>query len=140
MSAKIDEILKQRRAAEQPEEAEPEGDKFYSILLLEGVQEHFFEVQFRSGLQTCFSYNDLTWFVHDPDSGCIDLEFGGIQVTVKGRGLMPIFNGVKAKRLAWVKEAAEPLQDHKGNDCFVEEITITPPSDFTADGEEAAQQ
>ena len=41
------------------------------------------------------------------------------------------FNGVKGKRVAWVKEADSNLQDHKDNECFVEEISITPPKGFT---------
>jgi hypothetical protein len=38
---------------------------------------------------------------------------------------------VKGKRVAWVKEADSNLQDHKDNDCFIEEISITPPKGFT---------
>lgn len=134
MQSKIDDIIKQRQAAvEQPAEA-PEADKFFSVLLGEGMQEHFLELQFRNGLQTCFSYTDLLWFNHDPEAGCIDLEFGGFLVTIKGRGLRPIFMGVKNKRVAWVKEADSELQDHKENESYVEEISITPPKGF-AEGE-----
>lgn len=131
MSDKIDEILKQRQAASTPSELTPDGDKFFSILIGEGMQEHFLELQFQNGLQTCFSYSDLLWFNHDPEVGCIDLEFGGFLVTIKGRGLRPIFSGIKAKRVAWVKEADSAMQDHKDNDTFVEDISITPPKGFT---------
>ena len=130
MQTKIDEIIKQRQAVADPSQGEPEADKFFSVLLGEGMQENFLELQFRNGLQTCFSYTDLLWFNHDPSAGCIDLEFGGFLITVKGRGLKPIFNVVKNKRVAWVKEADSNLQDHKENDCFVEEISITPPKGF----------
>ena len=131
MADKIDEILKARQAAEKPAELTPDGDKFFSILIGEGMQENFLELQFRNGLQTCFSYTDLLWFNHDPESGCIDLEFGGFLITIKGRGLRTIFNGMTGKRLAWVKEADSNLQDHKDNEFFVEEISITPPKGFT---------
>ena len=136
MSGRIDEILKQRQ---QPA-AEPEtkGDKFYSVLLADGLQENFLELQFRNGLQTCFSYSDLLWFSHDPEAGCIDLEFGGFLITIKGRGLRTLFAGVKNKRVAWVKEADSELQDHEENESFVEGITITPPSDFSG-GENSEQ-
>ncbi|TLD71468.1 hypothetical protein FEM03_08050 [Phragmitibacter flavus] len=137
MADKIDDILKQRQAAPVP--AESEDDKFFSILVGEGNQEHFLELRFQNGLQTCFSYDGLIWFNHDPETGCIDLEFGGFLVTIKGRGLRPIFNGVKGKRVAWVKEADSEMQDHKGNDCYVEAITITPPNDFSEE-EPAAQK
>lgn len=136
MADKIDEILKQRQAvAAEPETA---GDKFFSILVGEGLQENFLEFQFQNGLQTCFNYSDLLWFNHDPEAGCIDLEFGGFLITVKGRGLRPLFNGIKGKRVAWVKEADDELQDHKDNECFVESISITPPKDFA--GEEASEE
>lgn len=137
MSDKIDEILKARQTATSPAPVTDNDDKFFSILVGEGMQEHFLELQFQNGLQTCFSYSDLLWFNHDPESGCIDLEFGGFLVTVKGRGLRPLFHGVKGKRVAWVKEADTDLQDHKDNESFVESITITPPKGFSE--EEAAE-
>ncbi|SKB01875.1 hypothetical protein SAMN02745166_03491 [Prosthecobacter debontii] len=136
MSTKIDEILNQRRTQEKPEE--PTGEKFFSALLGEGMYENFLELQFRNGLQTCFSYSDLTWFSHDPESGCLDLEFGGFLITVKGRGLQPLFNSIKSKRVAWVKEANHDLQDHAGNECFIEEIMIQPPQGFTGEPTEAS--
>ena len=131
---RIDEILQQRQKAEKPPEAEAEGDKFYSALVGDAIHEHFLELRFANGLQTCFSYGDLMWFNHDPEAGCIDLAFGGFLVTVKGRGLASLFHSIKQKRVGWVKEADTSLQDHKGNECFIEEITITPPESFTDEG------
>jgi hypothetical protein len=128
---RIDEIIQQRQRAEKPAETQTEGDKFYSVFVGDAIQEHFLEFQFANGLQTCFSYTDLLWFNHDPESGCIDLAFGGFLVTIKGRGLRPIFDGVKQKRVGWVKEADARLQDHPGNETFIQEISITPPKDFT---------
>lgn len=133
MSDKIDEIIKKRQSAEKPAEVMSDGDKFFSTLVGEGMQEHFLELQFKNGLQTCFSYTDLLWFNHDPESGCIDAEIGGFLITIKGRGLRPLFNGIKAKRVAWVKEADSELQDHKDNESFVEEISITPPKGFSVE-------
>jgi hypothetical protein len=43
MADKIDEILKARQAAEKPAELTPDGDKFFSILIGEGMQENFLE-------------------------------------------------------------------------------------------------
>lgn len=137
MADKIDEILQRRQAEKAATEPEEGDDKFFSVLRGEGLQENFLELQFRNGLQTCFSYSDLLWFNHDPESGCIDLEIGGFLITIKGRGLKPIFNGVKAKRVAWVKEADTELQDHKDNATYVEEISITPPKGFSGEEEPA---
>ena len=128
---RIDEIIQQRQKAEKQAEAPAEGDKFYSVFVGDAIQEHFMEFQFANGLQTCFSYTDLMWFNHDPEAGCIDLAFGDFLVTIKGRGLKPIFESVKQKRVGWVKEADAQLQDHKGNETFIQEISITPPKNFT---------
>lgn len=129
MVSKIEEILNERRGKAVPEDS-PAGDKFFSILRGEGLHEHFLELQFRNGLQTCFSYDGLSWFNYDPESGCIDLEFGGFLVTVRGRGLKPLFNGIKSKRVAWVREANDVIQDHTGNESYVEEISITAPQGY----------
>lgn len=123
----IDKVLQSRRQAEAPA-AESEDDKFFSILVGETVQEHFLELKSRLGPRTCFPYNDLQWFNYDPESGTIDLEFGGFLVTLKGRGLGDrLFTGFRQKRVAWVKECDVEMQDHKGNATFIEAITITPP-------------
>lgn len=127
---RIDEILQQRQKAEKPAAPAEEGDKFYSVLVGDAIHEHFLELRFSNGLQTCFSYNDLMWFNHDPEAGCIDLAFGEFLVTIKGRGLAPLFLGIKQKRLGWVKEADAELQDHEGNTVFVEALTITPPKEL----------
>jgi hypothetical protein len=132
----IDRVLQERRTAAAPAPEEAEGDKFFSILVGETMQENFLELQFRIGLKTCFSYTDLMWFNYDPEAGCIDLEFGGFLVTLKGRGLGErLFNGLKQKRVAWVKESSSEMQDHKGIDTFIEEITITPPKGETPPSE-----
>lgn len=131
----IDQILQRRRQAEKPEPVEEkQQDKFFSILLGEG-QENFFEVQSREGVHTCFSYSNLSWVVYHPTDGLM-LEFGGILVTIEGRGLHPkLFTGIKQKRVAWVKEADTDMQDHKDNDTYISGITITPPDGFGDEGE-----
>jgi len=130
--SKIDEILKEREGKSKASvhrlsEAKGE-DKFFSIIAGEGMEENFLELRFKSGMSTCFSYSDLMWFNHDPEAGCLDLEFGGFLVTVEGRGLCPeLFNGIKQKRVAWVKEADSDMQDHEGNTTYVASILLTPP-------------
>ena len=132
----IDAILEQRRQAEKPPAGDTQAveDKFFGILVGEGFQENFLELRFRDGLQLCLSYMDLSWFHFVPDEHCIDLEFGGFLVSIKGRGLVPkMFQELKRKRVAWIKEADSELQDHKDNDTFVEEIVVVPPNTFTAE-------
>lgn len=140
MTNTIEDILR-KREAERAAAATPasgQEDKFFSVLLGEGLQEHFLELQFRDGSKTCFAYMDLGWFNYNPEVG-LDLDFGGFLVTVEGRGFAPkLFQGIKQKRVAWVKEADVEMEDHQGNDCFIRQITITPPKGFT--GEDEAEE
>lgn len=136
----IDEILKRKQAEKSAApvafQTEKQEDKFFSILVGEGMQEHFFELQTTDGLRTCFSYSDIIWIVYDPDNG-LNIEFGGYLVTIEGRGLVPkLFEGIKQKRVAWVKEADHELQNHDENSTFISKITITPPKGFTEDEDE----
>lgn len=130
MANAIDKILQERQVTQPKPDEAPIGDKFYSILMADGLDEHYLELQFQNGLQTCFSYSQLLWFNHDPEEGTIDLSIGGFLITIKGRGLRPLFNGIKSKRVAWVKEADSNLQDHKDNETYIEAITITPPEEY----------
>lgn len=140
MADQIDEILKKRQGAEKPADDKPQADKFFSILAGDAIQTDFLEFQFANGVQTCFNYQGLHWFNYDPEAGFLDLEFNGYRVAVKGRGLRPLFDGVKNKRVAWVKEADTEMQDHKENESFVEELTITPPKVFEDEEEPAAEK
>lgn len=120
----IDKVLAAKKEAAQPA-AQAEGDNFYSVLRGEGLHENYLELKMRDGLRICLSYTDLMWFSYDPEGPKVDLEFGGIFVTIKGRGLgEALFNGIKQKRVAWIKEADTEMQDHPGNAIFIEEITF----------------
>jgi hypothetical protein len=135
----IDRVLAAKRESTQPAAA-AEADRFYSAPLGEGLQEHFLELRMRDGLQICLSYTDLAWFSYDPDGPKIDLEFGGIFVTIKGRGIGDaLFNKIKQKRVAWIKEPDTEMQDHPGNAVFIEEITFLTKQDEAGQQEEAAK-
>ena len=136
MPDSIDKILERKKPAETSGE-ETDADKFYSILVGEGLQENFFEVRFRDGNIICFSYADLMFFDYDPE-GRINLEFGGYCVILEGRGLHPkLFQGIKSKRVAWVKESDTEMQDHKDNEIFIKEIRLVLPKDSKGDDEYA---
>lgn len=125
MADSIDKILQQKKLTEGEASAENESDKFYSVLLGEGLQENFFETRFREGDVVCFSYNDLMFFDYDPEEGRISLEFGGYSVVIRGSGLHPkLFQAIKSKRVAWVKESDTPMQKHQGNETFIEDIDL----------------
>lgn len=137
----IDDIIKrkqQEKAASETPATQPEAtqpDKFFSILVGDSMQENFLEIQTKDGLRTCFPYSAIMWMVYNPE-GAIHIEFTGFWVYISGRGLVPkLFDGLKQKRVAWIKEADHELQDHKENEIYISSITITPPKDF-ADEEE----
>lgn len=133
----VDRLMKSRAQAVPGTPVPPEAGKFFSILQADGLVENFLELQFRNGLRSCFNYSDLQWFSWDPESCCLDLEFGGFLITIKGRGLYEgLFKGVKDRRVAWIKEADSPdMQDHAGNEAFVAEITIIPPKEFAEESD-----
>lgn len=115
---------------------ERQEDQFFSILVTAGLEENFIEFRFRDGLCICLPYSSIIWFDYQPDDG-INLDFGSCLMTIRGRGLKPkLFNAIKQKRLAWVKEADLEFQDHKDNVTYIEEIEITTPEG--AGGEETA--
>ncbi len=126
----VDKILESRRSQGVTGAAapEPEGDKFSLILVGDAMEEHFLELRFRSGLRTAFAYSDIVFVVYDPDSGSLDVDFGGYLVTVTGRGLGDrVFDAIKKKRVVWLKEADSDMQNHPGNELFIGGITVTPP-------------
>ena len=130
MQDRIAEILESRRSQAKPVEEPVGGEKFFSTLLGEGVAEQFLELQFANGIQSAFSYDKLEWFNHDPEAASLDCQFGGFLISIRGRGLKKIFQGLKGKRVAWIKEADSTMEDHPGNECFIEEIVVIPPAGF----------
>lgn len=131
----VERLLKSRAPA--PSVPAAEEGKFFSVLQADGLVENFLELQFRNGLRSCFPYSDMQWFSWDPETGYLDLEIGGFLISIKGRGLYEkLFQGIKARRVAWIKEADTEMQDHDANEAYIEEITIEPPKDFAGDGNE----
>ncbi|MDB6111614.1 MAG: hypothetical protein JWR69_3364, partial [Pedosphaera sp.] len=123
----IERILEERRQA-APEQPEVEEAKCFSVLGVEGLNEEFLEFHLRDGEKTCFAYGDLIWFSHHPETGYLDLDFGGFTVSIKGRGLGDqLFRGIKQQRVAWIKESDSDMQDNPKNDAYIETILIAPP-------------
>ena len=135
----IDKILEAKRQAEKQAEKPAESKEihpFYSILVGETTQEHYLEFKMQDGLCVCLSYTDLSWFSYDPEVPSIELEFGVSFVTIKGRGLGGrLWTGIKQKRVAWVKERDTKMQDHPGNELYIEEITFLAKKDEDAPAE-----
>jgi hypothetical protein len=129
MSDAIERILASRRGeqAKTEEKSEEKNEDKFFLSLSPGLQENFLELQLRDGLRVAFSYTDLMWLNYSPDSNCLDLQFGSALVTIKGRGFYPkLFSRLKEKRVVWIKEADSEMEDHKGNDSYIEAIEILP--------------
>lgn len=126
-SAKLEEILASRKPASE----EPDPRQCFSLPAVGSVQENYLELRFRNGLHTCFNFNGLSWFNYDPEPGIIDMEFDGFLVTIKGRGLYPaLFNALKNRQVAWVREADSKFQDSDKFDHYVESIDVVAPPEF----------
>ena len=125
----IDEIIESRRqkATQLPAAADAEGDTFYSLLGGDVMDDPFLEFRFRDGFKLCLPYHDLVYFTYDPKGPELQLDFGGTTISVKGRGLgEELFDGIKKKRVVWIKEADTEMQDHDKNKVFIDDIGFEP--------------
>lgn len=125
MGDKIDEILgKRQQAAAPPAATEEQGDKFYSVLGGDLVDDPFVEFRFRDGFRLALPYRDVVWISCDPE-GEIKMDFGSTTIVIKGRGLLgALFDGLKQKRVIWIQEANTEMQDHDKNKVFVADISF----------------
>ncbi len=128
----IDKVLESRRqqAAQPAAPKEGEGDKFFSLLGGDVVDDPFLEFRFRDGLKLCFPYRDIVWFSHDPKTPAIQIDFGTMIINIKGRGLDgELYAGIKSRRVVWIKEADSDMQDHDKNPVFIEDIGFESPDE-----------
>lgn len=131
MADTVESILAARREEAQKREADAlaataADDRFYSVIRAEGLTEEFFELRFRNGTRTCLSFRELSWFNYDQEESVIEMGFGLFIVQLKGRGLVPrLFDSIKARRVAWLKEADAELVDTPEFETFIESISIT---------------
>ena len=128
--ADIDKILESRRqqttpaAAPAPKENE---DMFFSVLGGDVTDDSYLEFRFQDGFKLCLPYRDLVYFSYDPKVPDIKLDFGGTTICITGRGLGDeLFEGLKKKRVTWIKEADNEMQDHDGNKVFIKDIGFEP--------------
>lgn len=121
-------------ASRQPAGAEGEqkGDKFYGLLLGDGVAPAFLDVRLRSGGRLGIDYTNLDWLYYDPEAGTIELEFGSVALSVRGRGLAKIYESFLRRRVEWIKEADSELQDSKENETYISDIVVISTSEATA--------
>lgn len=128
MAESIHDILESRQRTTQPTvPKEEEGDKFFSVLGGDVVEDPLLELRFRDGFRLCLPYRDVVWLSYDPKGPDIKLDFGSTTVCIKGRGLAgELFDGLKQKRVMWVKEADNEMQDHDKNQVFISDIGFEP--------------
>jgi len=155
MSNNIDAILEERRRQHAPQAqtqvqpqagealpAMPESEvenRFYQTRRIEG-EEHCLELRFNTGIVTFFKYSDVNWCVYDPDAGMIDICFMGFVVSITGRGLVPdLLEGIKTRRISWVKEADTNFQEDEKFPVVIKSISVAWPEGFGEGGDEPEQ-
>lgn len=115
---------------------DPVANPLFQLIRGDASQEGFLELRFRSGIQAAFAYHSLFWINLDNANGVIDMDFQGITISIEGRGLKQIFEFLKLKKISWIRESDTEMEDNKSAEIFISRLTITPPAEFGADGEE----
>lgn len=141
MSNTIDSILAAHRQKHQQEETPPDDapEQFFCIVKVEGMTTDFLEIRFRNGAIFFLNYSELSFFNYSP-AGIIDMIFGGFRVEIHGRGLAPkLVEAIKAKRVAWVREADADMEEGMDYKSFVREIFVEFPQGF-GEEEEGGQE
>lgn len=138
MADSIDKILESRRhqTAQPAAPKEEDGDKFFSVLGGDVVEDPFLELRFRDGFKLCLPYRDVVWLSYDPKGPDIKVDFGSTTVCIKGRGLDgDLFTGLRQRRVVWIKEADTEMQDHDKNKVFIADIGFEPEEKASAPAE-----
>lgn len=128
----IGRILESRRASG---EGATGGDRFHGLLMGDGLTPAYLDVRLRSGARLGLDYASLDWFYYDPEANSLELEFGTVALSVRGRGLAPLYEGFIRKRVEWMKEADSDMQDHKENPMYISDIVVISTSGGQSEGE-----
>jgi hypothetical protein len=130
-----------RKAEMRPEPAEPsapeteeeidfapEADKeAYSILSADRLRKVMVEFRLLTGNAKALAYSYLVCADFNPSEG-IKLDFSGYDVTISGRNLRPVFEGLVAQRIAVIREMDElhAEAEHLSDTTVVTKIEIKP--------------
>ena len=123
-----------RQASKEPKTEddlilEPEGEetKAYSILSADRQRKVMLELRFLNGNAEALAYSTFVNGKFNPSVG-IKMDFTGYEVTIGGRNLRPLFEGLVAQRVQVVRET-DPLQaeaDAQPGETVVDRITTKP--------------
>jgi hypothetical protein len=109
---RLAELRQGREEPAQPEDAdglefEPEAtDAAYSILSADRQQKRMVEFRLLGGNAKALAYSYMVAAEFDPSEG-IRLDFSGYAVTITGRNLRSLFEGLVAQRVAVVRQMDE---------------------------------
>ncbi|QJW95418.1 hypothetical protein [Frigoriglobus tundricola] len=111
MSGNISDLIRQARS-DRPtaaEEAEGEAEEHLCYSKLRGTRAVAFMLELRlaAGDSSGFDYGLLGRCTFDRSAG-VTLYFAGGTVTIRGKNLRPVFEGILTHRVAWVAVAVEP--------------------------------
>ena len=123
MSGTISELIRQSRAerpAPDPAAEEMEAEEHLCYSKLRGPQSVAFMLELRAaaGDSNGFDYGLLSRCTFNRSDG-VTLYFAGATVTIHGKNLRPLFEGILTHRVLWVAVAAEPEKVARDPDATV---------------------
>jgi len=109
----------------EQEEPEQEVSKAFSKISADRMQKLMLELRFLGGNAKAFAYSYLVSASLDLSEG-IRLDFSGYVVTISGRNLRPLYDGLVAQRVAVIREmdAFQAAANMPDSDTVVTGITI----------------
>ena len=102
--ARASEVIPFSRAPSPNGPASRDGYRAFELVRLDLPRPFMLELRFANGNAECFAYRLLAYGEFDPSAGLV-LEFGVGRVTITGRNLRPLSDGVAANRVIWIAEA-----------------------------------
>jgi hypothetical protein len=109
----------------RPEITEEEEKRAYSIIKGRGGYLLMLEFRFKNGDGAAFGYSYFAGMSFDA-SGKLEIYFAGNKVTVTGRNLKPVFDGLLVHSVGFLREMDESSDSLPETETFIESIKIEP--------------
>jgi hypothetical protein len=113
-------------AVEADTEPEQVDHRCYSLVSSSRMQKLMLELRFKNGNAKAIAYSYLLSVNFDPSHGIV-LDFGTLTVKVQGFNLIPVFQGLVAQRIAWIRELESEYENEtmSKTEPQVTAITVT---------------
>ena len=81
------------------------------------------DVRLRSGVRLALPYSYLSYFELD-SSGAIQAVFASHTVTIQGRNLRPVYEGLSQHRIEWIQEGDPRHDPHPETATYITRIAV----------------